>query len=72
LAARHQQYTAVAALKEFEAEAPSALQIQIGFADYDVLLTRTDLSVSELKISNVQSQHFLASLTLPNGQFLDQ
>ena len=66
LAARQQQYTVVAALKEFEAEAPSALGIQIGFADYDVLIARTDLSVSELKISNIQTQHFLASLMLPN------
>ena len=66
LAARGQQYTVIAILKEFEAEAPSALGIEIGFADFDVLIARTDLSVSELKVSNIQAQHFLANLVLPN------
>ena len=66
LAARGQHYAVIAALKEFEAEAPSALGIQIGFADYDVLIARTDLSVSELKVSNIRAQHFEANLVLPN------
>jgi endonuclease/exonuclease/phosphatase family metal-dependent hydrolase len=66
LAARHQQYTVIAALKEFEGEAPSALGIQIGFADFDVLIARTDLSVSELKVSNIQAQHFVTNLMFPN------
>jgi endonuclease/exonuclease/phosphatase family metal-dependent hydrolase len=66
LAARHQQYIVLFALKEFEGEAPSALGIQIGFADFDVLLARTDLSVSELKVSNIQAQHFITNLSFPN------
>jgi endonuclease/exonuclease/phosphatase family metal-dependent hydrolase len=66
LAARGQHYTVIAALKEFEAEAPSALGIQIGFADFDVLIARTDLSVSELKVSNIQAQHFVANLMIPS------
>src|SRR5437667_240615 len=66
LAARGQQYTVIAILKEFEAEAPSALGIEIGFADFDVLIARTDLSVSELKVSNLQAQHFLTNLVIPN------
>jgi endonuclease/exonuclease/phosphatase family metal-dependent hydrolase len=67
LAARHLEYTVIASLKEFAAEAPSALGIQIGFADFDVLIARTDLSVSELKVSNIQAQHFVANLTIPNA-----
>jgi endonuclease/exonuclease/phosphatase family metal-dependent hydrolase len=66
LAARGQHYTVIATLKEFEAEAPSALGIQIGFADFDVLIARTELSVSELKVANIQAQHFVANLTFPN------
>jgi len=66
LAARGLQYTVIAILKEFEAEAPSALGIEIGFADFDVLIARTDLSVSELKVSNIQAQHFLTNLVIPN------
>jgi len=66
LAARGQQYTVIAALKEFEGEAPSALGIQIGFADFDVLIARTDLSVSQLKVSNIQAQHFVNNLMFPN------
>src|SRR5207247_7207664 len=69
LAARGQQYTVIAILKEFEAEAPSALGIEIGFADFDVLIARTDLSVSELKVFNIQAQQFLSNLVIPN-QFL--
>jgi endonuclease/exonuclease/phosphatase family metal-dependent hydrolase len=66
LAARNQHYTVIAALKEFEGEAPSALGIEIGFADFDVLIARTDVSVSELKVSNIQAQHFVTILTFPN------
>ena len=77
LEARGLHYYPVAILKEFEAEAPSALGIQIGFADFDVLLARSDLKTSELKLSNVQAQHFvlnlpftspiLGTLTIPRG-----
>jgi endonuclease/exonuclease/phosphatase family metal-dependent hydrolase len=32
--------------------------IMVGFADYDAVLVRTDLPVSQLKIENVEGQHF--------------
>jgi endonuclease/exonuclease/phosphatase family metal-dependent hydrolase len=64
LAARGLHYTPIAVLKEFEAEAPSALGIQIGFTDRDVLLARSDLRPSELKLSNVQAQHFTINLPI--------
>ncbi|MEP6741528.1 MAG: endonuclease/exonuclease/phosphatase family protein [bacterium] len=66
LEARGQHYAVIAMLKEFEGEAPSALGIEIGFADLDVVLARTDLSVSELKVSNIQAQHFVTNLMFPS------
>jgi endonuclease/exonuclease/phosphatase family metal-dependent hydrolase len=77
LESRGLHYYPVAVLKEFEAEAPSALGIQIGFTDRDVILARSDLDSSELKLSNVQAQHFqlnlpftspiLGTLVIPRG-----
>ncbi len=77
LAARDLHYRPVAILTEFEAEAPSALGINIRFTDLDVLLARSDLERSELKLSNVQAQHFafnlpftspiLGTLIIPRG-----
>lgn len=37
--------------------------ITVGFTDYDAILARTDLPVSELKISDIHMQHF--NLNLP-------
>jgi len=77
LAARGLHYAPVAIITEFEAEAPSALGINIRFTDRDVVLARTDLNTSELKLSNIQAQHFttnlmfitpiLGPLTIPRG-----
>ena len=77
LAARGLSYTPVAILTEFEAQAPSALGITIGFTDRDVVLARSDLATSGLQLSNVQAQHFatnfsftspiLGQLTVPRG-----
>jgi endonuclease/exonuclease/phosphatase family metal-dependent hydrolase len=39
--------------------------ITIGFTDYDVVLARTDLPVSQLKIDNIEAQHFNATLGFP-------
>jgi endonuclease/exonuclease/phosphatase family metal-dependent hydrolase len=64
LAARGLQYTPIAILTEFQAEAPSALGINIGFVDRDVILARTDLRPSELKLSNIQAEHFATNLML--------
>ena len=77
LAARGLHYAPVAIVTEFEAEAPSALGINIRFTDRDVVLARTDLNPSELRLSNIQAQHFttnlmfitpiLGPLTIPRG-----
>jgi len=77
LAVRGLSYTPIAILTEFEAQAPSALGITIGFTDRDVVLARSDLATSGLKLSNVQAQHFatnfsftspiLGELTVPRG-----
>ena len=77
LSARGLHYTPISILTEFEAEAPSALGINIRFTDRDVILARTDLNVSDLTLSNVQAQHFttnlmfitpvLGPLTIPRG-----
>ncbi|MGH9873810.1 MAG: endonuclease/exonuclease/phosphatase family protein [Pyrinomonadaceae bacterium] len=77
LAARGLNYAPVVIITEFEAEAPSALGINIRFTDRDVVLARTDLNESELQLSNVQAQHFttnlmfinpiLGPLTIPRG-----
>ena len=41
--------------------------IMVGFADYDVVLMRTDLPTSQLKIEKTQSQYFNAILNFPIG-----
>ncbi len=66
LEARGQHYSVIKTVIEFEGEAPSALGIEVGFTDLDVVLARSDLSVSELQLSNVQGQHFVTNLTCPS------
>ena len=39
--------------------------ITVGFTDYDAVLVRTDLPVSQLKVQNVDAQHFNAILDFP-------
>lgn len=77
LSARGLHYTPISIITEFQADAPSALGITIGFTDRDVVLARTDFHGSELKLSNIQAQHFttnlmfitpvLGPLTIPRG-----
>ena len=66
LEARGLRYTPIATLNEFDAEAPSALGINIRFIDRDVMLARADLHVSELKLANIQAQHFTTNLSFVN------
>jgi endonuclease/exonuclease/phosphatase family metal-dependent hydrolase len=76
LSARGLHYTPISILTEFEAEAPSALGINIRFTDRDVILARADLG-AELVLSNIQAQRFttnlmfmtpvLGPLTIPRG-----
>jgi endonuclease/exonuclease/phosphatase family metal-dependent hydrolase len=59
-------YAPLAVLTEFDAEAPSALGINIRFTDLDVVLARSDLKTSELELSNVRAQHFNINLIFPS------
>jgi len=62
-------YTALKVQKNSDIEMPalddSYNLIMVGFADYDAVLVRTDLPVSQLKIENVQAQYFNAILNFP-------
>jgi len=70
-------YAPVAVTKNFDVEnpgytAPGVLQ-DIRLTDRDVILARTDLPSSELKLSNVQTANFHTNATLPigtTGQFV--
>jgi hypothetical protein len=64
-------YAPVAVTKNFDVEnpgytAPGVLQ-DIRLTDRDVILARTDLPASELKLSNVQTANFYANASLPIG-----
>lgn len=64
-------YAALKIQKNADIEMPaldaSYNPIMVGFADYDVVLMRTDLPTSQLKIENVQGRHFNAILNFPIG-----
>ena len=64
LSARGLHYTPISIITEFQAEAPSALGINIGFTDRDVVLARTDLHGSDLRLTNIQAEHFTTNLML--------
>src|SRR5262249_3192250 len=71
LQSRGLPYRAVAVTEEFDAEfpgftAPGVLK-DIRLTDRDVILARTDLRTSELKLSNVQTGHFTTNVQLPLG-----
>jgi endonuclease/exonuclease/phosphatase family metal-dependent hydrolase len=64
-------YAPVAVTKNFDVEnpgytAPGVLQ-DIRLTDRDVILARTDLPASELKLSNVQTANFHTNASLPIG-----
>jgi hypothetical protein len=74
---RDLHYAPVAVTKNFDVEnpgetAPGVLQ-DIRLTDRDVILARTDLPSSELKLSNVQTANFHTNVSLPigdTGQFV--
>src|ERR687897_2585327 len=74
---RNLHYAPVAVTKNFDVEnpgytAPGVLQ-DIRLTDRDVILARTDLPSSELKLSNVQTANFHTNASLPigdTGQFV--
>jgi hypothetical protein len=68
---RNLHYAPVAVTKNFDVEnpgytAPGVLQ-DIRLTDRDVILARTDLPASELKLSNVQTANFHTNASLPIG-----
>jgi len=64
-------YAALKVQKNSDIEEPafdaSYNVITVGFADYDVVLARTDLPVSQLKVESVQGKYFDAILNFPIG-----
>lgn len=64
-------YAALKVQKNSDIEEPafdgSFNVITVGFADYDVVLARTDLPVSQLKVEAVQGKYFEAILNFPIG-----
>jgi hypothetical protein len=68
---RNLHYAPVAVTRNFDVEnpgytAPGVLQ-DIRLTDRDVILARTDLPASELKLSNVQTANFRTNASLPIG-----
>ena len=67
LNARGLHYAPVAVQTNFDAEVPAVfsqtLAFDVRFTDRIVVLARTDLNTSQLKIGNVQANHFTTNLT---------
>lgn len=67
LDARGLSYTPVAVQTNFDAEVPGVFSptfaLDVRFTDRLVVLARTDLQTSELKIENVRSQYFTTNFT---------
>ena len=67
LAERGLNYAPVAVKTNFDAEVPAVfsptMAFDVRFTDRLVVLARTDLKTSELKIENIEAHHFTTSLT---------
>lgn len=59
-------YTPVSVVKNFDGEAPTALGFDLRLTDRDVILARTDLRKSQLKLSNPQAETFESNLVFPS------
>ncbi len=70
LGERGLHYEAVSVLTNFEAEAPAVfgptLAFDVRFTDRLVVLARTDLQTSRLKVEGVEARHFDTNITLFN------
>jgi endonuclease/exonuclease/phosphatase family metal-dependent hydrolase len=67
LAADGQHYAPVAISTNLDLKAPDlAIGQDVRTTDHDVLLARTDLPSADLQLSNIQRQHFTATLTAPS------
>ena len=63
-------YAPIAVQKNAQVVLPAFGQeglIDVGLIDYDVILARTDLPVSEFKLQNIQQEHFSDAATLNFG-----
>jgi endonuclease/exonuclease/phosphatase family metal-dependent hydrolase len=66
LAARGLHYEVVVQSIGWDAELPSALGIDVRHTDRELILARSDLKVSDLKLSNAMAGHFLANCQVPS------
>jgi endonuclease/exonuclease/phosphatase family metal-dependent hydrolase len=60
-----QHYAPVIVGTELDAQAPSTLGLNVRLTTQDVILARTDLTVSQLSLTNAQSHHFTTQLVVP-------
>jgi Endonuclease/Exonuclease/phosphatase family len=67
LAARGLHYKVVVSSIGFDAELPSTLGFDVRHTDREVILARTDLNTSDLKLSNPQAGNFTKNCTIPSG-----
>jgi len=66
LAGRGLHYSVVVESTGFDAELPSALGIDVRHTDRDVILARSDLNTSQLKLSNSQAGNFTTNCVIPS------
>jgi endonuclease/exonuclease/phosphatase family metal-dependent hydrolase len=67
LAARGLHYEVVVQSIGWDAELPSALGFDVRHTDRELILARSDLKVSDLKLSNALTGHFLANCQIPSA-----
>ena len=65
LSARGLRYEVVVQANIADAELPSALGIDVRQTERNVILARSDLNTSDLKLSNAQSGSFVTNCTIP-------
>lgn len=73
LGQRGLHYAPVAVLTNLDTETPASVPsagiFDVRVTDHDVVLARTDLPVSQLRLSNIQAEHFTTNAVLPNPLF---
>jgi endonuclease/exonuclease/phosphatase family metal-dependent hydrolase len=65
LAARGLNYEVVVQSPNLDVELPSALGFDVRHTDREVILARSDLKTSDLKLSNAQGGNFVTNCTIP-------
>jgi len=66
LAARGLHYEVVVQSINFDAELPSELGFDVRHTDREVILARSDLKTSDLKLSNAQGGNFVTNCAIPS------